>query len=136
MLDIPSSFISIPSSFISINFFHWHCRAGYFNMFQQSFLPPLQPFGENSPLQPFGENVTKCVHVFPEICGSKNSHVCTFHDLVHQSINVSLLQISVYNLNLNKLFMYILGVVTLICYNTKQHRATPPTNMISPLMTS
>ena len=48
MLDIPSSFISIPSSFISINFFHWHCRAGYFNMFQQSFLPPLQPFGENS----------------------------------------------------------------------------------------
>ena len=60
-----------------------------------------------------------------QISDSKNSHVCTFHDLVHQSINVSLLQIYVYNLNLNKLFMYILGV-----------EATPPTSMISPLMTS
>ena len=52
-----------------------------------------------------------------QISDSKNSHVYTFHDLVHQSINVSLLQISVYNLNLNKLFMYILGVVMLICYS-------------------
>jgi hypothetical protein len=80
-------------------------------------------------------NVTKCVHVFPEICGSKNSHVCTFHDFRLCYFRVPL-QISANNLNLNKLFMYILGVVMLICYNTKQHRATPPTSMISPLMTS
>ena len=69
-------------------------------------------------------NVTKCVHVFPEICGSKNSHVCTFHDFRLCYFRVPL-QISSNNLNLNKLFMYILGV-----------EATPPISMISPLMTS